>query len=100
MLKITLILGSVLIGLSLQVHAAQKPKPKAPQVRMSNETVMTSIVGSYQRHDQKFMYLKVKGAKKMIKVPRKYSLNSPGNYSKGLNLKVELPLKELIALNK
>lgn len=100
MTKAILAVCSVLICLSSQAFAAQKPKPKAPQIKVANANAMASIIGSYQRHDQKFMYLKVRGAKKLVKVPRKYSLNSPGNYTKGLNLKLDVPLKELISLNK
>jgi hypothetical protein len=99
MLKIISVI-SIFVCFSTVSFAAQKSKPKVPQVKVANSNVMASIIGSYQRHDQKFMYLKVRGAKKMIKIPRKYSLNSPANYTKGLSLKLEVPIKELISLNK
>lgn len=92
-MKLSILILSLTFFLSSFVNA------KTKSIKLVGNDVATSVVGSFQKSDNSFIYLKVKGARNLVKVPKKYSLNHPSNYNKGLVLKMELPLSVYMSSN-
>jgi hypothetical protein len=65
--------------------------------KFSNTTI--NVSGKYNKHDDKNIYLNVEGAKTLIKIPRKYILNSPTFLSKGEKVSVDLPIGRYLTDN-
>lgn len=57
-----------------------------------------SIIGKFHRADKKFIYIR-KEAGQLVRIPREYSLNSPSRLSKGMKVKFDLPLAEILRAN-
>ena len=90
-----------LIFLSLQSFAAKKTINRA-QVQNYKKFSSTPItlVGEYKKHDKQFVFLKVKGAPALVRVNRKYLLNSPSFLSDGEKVSVNLPIGRHLTDNK
>jgi hypothetical protein len=58
------------------------------------------IKGRYKKHDKDFVYISSPGAKKLVKVSRKFLNSSPKNFTKNQELRVELPLARVLLDNR
>lgn len=57
------------------------------------------IEGEFVNHDKEFIYIKKPGAKKIIKLPRRYALNSPTNIPKKFKMRFQVPIYEFLIAN-
>lgn len=57
------------------------------------------IEGEFVKYDTQFIYIKNKGAKSLIKLPRKYALNSPTNIPKNFKMKIDVAVADFYRHN-
>ncbi len=76
---------------------AQSSTPSMPQA-LSQPKVQ--VRGQFVKADKDFIYLKKYDTKKQVKVPKKYSLNSPANIPKNFNLSFSVPFNEFYQANR
>lgn len=99
-IKITLFL--IVSAFSNSSVFAAKAKMSKKQIEaykaFSNTTI--TVQGQYQKSDKHFVYLKVDGSKNLIKVNRKYLLNSPSFLAEEEVVSVSLPIGRHLTDNK
>jgi hypothetical protein len=93
----------VLLALTLSsISFAAKSKMTKSQIEsyQSLSNMPITVVGTYMKHDKQFIYIKAEGAKDLIKVDRKYLLNSPLFLADKEKVSVTLPIGRHLTDNK
>lgn len=103
--NLVLVLGGMLLVLGLMNLAfAAKPKmakmsKKHTQRLQEFSNTPVEVLGKYKKHDKKYVYLNVKGTSNLIKIEKKYLLNSPSFLNEGELVSVQVPIGRYLTDN-